>query len=283
MAGHEQAAVRPLHADGIVSQFEGYEDLIELDWDDDRTRHDNVGRLDRILRAEGRDPDAYKVAKHADTVMLFFLFTDEQLQSTFDRLGYPYGPDARRRTVEYYDQRTSHGSTLSHITHAGVLAPIDPESSWERFLIALESDVGDIQGGTTKEGIHTGVMSGTLDLVQRAYLGTEIRDDVLRFDPPPDRSPRRAVAPDAVPPHRGPCGARARRADGRGAGRGRPGHDHGRLSRRRPRAQRRRELQLQGLELSFVGAVFDVPTPDYGRGTVVHTVAGRAIATQYPS
>ena len=28
-----------------------------------------------------------------------------------------------------------------------------------------------------------GVMSGTLDLVQRAYLGTEIRDDVLRFDP----------------------------------------------------------------------------------------------------
>ena len=28
-----------------------------------------------------------------------------------------------------------------------------------------------------------GVMSGTLDLVQRAYLGTEIREDVLRFDP----------------------------------------------------------------------------------------------------
>ena len=64
-----------------------------------------------------------------------------------------------------------------------MLAAIDPESSWERFLVALESDVGDIQGGTTKEGIHMGVMSGTLDLVQRAYLGTEIRDDVLRFDP----------------------------------------------------------------------------------------------------
>ena len=173
----------PFHADGIVSQFEGYEDLLELDWDDYRARHDNIGRLDRILRAEGRDPDAYKAAKQADTVMLFFLFTDEQLQTIFDRLDYPYGPDTRRRTVEYYDQRTSHGSTLSHITHAGVLAPIDPESSWQRFLIALESDVGDIQGGTTKEGIHTGVMSGTLDLVQRAYLGTEIRDDVLRFDP----------------------------------------------------------------------------------------------------
>jgi trehalose/maltose hydrolase-like predicted phosphorylase len=64
-----------------------------------------------------------------------------------------------------------------------VLAAIDPQSSWQRFCIALESDVGDIQGGTTKEGIHLGVMAGTLDVVQRAYLGTEIRDDVLYFNP----------------------------------------------------------------------------------------------------
>ena len=52
-----------------------------------------------------------------------------------------------------------------------------------RFLVALESDVGDVQGGTTKEGIHMGVMSGTLDLIQRAYLGGEIRGDTLYFDP----------------------------------------------------------------------------------------------------
>jgi trehalose/maltose hydrolase-like predicted phosphorylase len=173
----------PFHGDGIMSQFEGYENLMELDWDYYRSKHENIGRLDRILRAEGRDPDAYKVAKQADAVMLFFLFTDEQLRVIFERLDYPYGPDTRRRTIEYYDRRTSHGSTLSHITHAGVLAPLDPESSWRRFLTALESDIGDIQGGTTKEGIHMGVMAGTLDLIQRAYLGTEIRDDVLRFDP----------------------------------------------------------------------------------------------------
>jgi trehalose/maltose hydrolase-like predicted phosphorylase len=49
----------------------------------------------------------------------------------------------------------------------------------------LESDVGDVQGGTTQEGIHMGVMAGTLDLIQRSYLGTEIRGDVLRFDPKP--------------------------------------------------------------------------------------------------
>jgi hypothetical protein len=43
--------------------------------------------------------------------------------------------------------------------------------------------VGDVQGGTTKEGIHVGVMSGTLDLVQRSYAGTRIDDDVLHFEP----------------------------------------------------------------------------------------------------
>jgi trehalose-phosphatase len=170
------------HTDGVMSQFEGYEDLEELDWDEYRARHGNIQRLDRILRAEGDDPNRYKVAKQADTLMLFFLFTDEQLRDILARLGYELAPDSRRRTIDYYDRRTSHGSTLSFLVHAGVLAPIDAESSWERFLVALESDVGDIQGGTTKEGIHTGVMSGTLDLVQRAYLGTEIRDDVLRFD-----------------------------------------------------------------------------------------------------
>jgi len=50
-------------------------------------------------------------------------------------------------------------------------------------VVALRSDADDIQDGTTKEGIHVGVMSGTLDLVQRCYAGTFVRDGVLYFDP----------------------------------------------------------------------------------------------------
>ena len=173
----------PFHDDGIISQFEGYEDLEELDWDAYRTKYGNIQRLDRILRAEGRDPNLYKITKQADTVMLFFLFRDEELREVFGRLGYAYDARTISRNVTYYDRRTSHGSTLSFVTHAGVLAAIDPESSWERFLVALRSDAEDIQGGTTKEGIHMGVMAGTLDLVQRSYAGTYISDGVLCFDP----------------------------------------------------------------------------------------------------
>src|SRR5689334_15598106 len=173
----------PFHGDGIISQFEGYDDLEELDWDAYRAKYGNIQRLDRILRAEGKDPNRYMVTKQADTVMLFFLFSREELSGIFERLGYDYGAETAMRTVAYYDRRTSHGSTLSHVTHAGVLAALDPDSSWDRFLTALRSDAEDIQGGTTKEGIHVGVMSGTLDVVQRYYAGMDVRDGVLYFDP----------------------------------------------------------------------------------------------------
>jgi len=172
----------PFH-DGVISQFEGYEDLEELDWEVYRARYENIQRLDRLLRAEGDTPDRYRVTKQADTVMLFFLLSRTELHRLFARLGYEYSDDIARRTIDYYDRRTSHGSTLSLITHAGALASIDPEASWQRFVAALRSDIDDTQGGTTKEGIHLGVMAGTLDLVQRAYLGTEIRDDVVYFNP----------------------------------------------------------------------------------------------------
>jgi trehalose/maltose hydrolase-like predicted phosphorylase len=173
----------PFHDDGIISQFEGYEELEELDWEAYREKYGNIQRLDRILRAEGKDPNCYKVAKQADVVMLFYLLSPHELHAVFERLGYDYGPDTAPKNIAYYDQRTSNGSTLSFVTHAGVVAALDPESSWRQFLVALESDVGDIQGGTTKEGIHMGVMSGTLDLVQRSYAGTHIRDGALCFDP----------------------------------------------------------------------------------------------------
>ena len=85
-------------------------------------------RLDRILHAEGDDPNRYKASKQADTVMLFFLFSAEELADIFQRLGYQYRANTAQRNVEYYDRRTSHGLTLSFVAHAGVMAALDPES-----------------------------------------------------------------------------------------------------------------------------------------------------------
>ena len=173
----------PFHGDRIISQFEGYEELEELDWDDYRERYDDIQRMDRVLKAEGDTPDRYKVSKQADVLMLFYLLSEELLSQLFERLGYGFDDEMVQRNVDYYLQRTSHGSTLSRIVHSWVLTRLDRKRSWEFFEDALESDVSDIQGGTTAEGIHLGAMSGTVDLVQRAFAGVVVRDDVLHFDP----------------------------------------------------------------------------------------------------
>jgi len=48
--------------------------------------------------------------------------------------------------------------------------------------------VGDIQQGTTSEGVHLGAMAGTVDLVQRVSTGIETKGDVSWLNPelPPD-------------------------------------------------------------------------------------------------
>jgi len=171
------------HSDGIVSQFEGYEQLQEFDWDGYREKYGDIQRLDRILEAEGDSPNRYKASKQADVLMLFYLFSADELCGLFAQLGYDLCPEHIPKNIEYYLHRTSHGSTLSRVVHSWVLARSDRRGSWKFFVQALESDVADIQGGTTPEGIHLGAMAGTIDILQRAYTGIEMRKDVLRFDP----------------------------------------------------------------------------------------------------
>ncbi|MGW5922262.1 beta-phosphoglucomutase family hydrolase [Nocardia fluminea] len=173
----------PFHRDGIISQFHGYEDLHELDWDAYTAKYGHIERLDVILQAEGDTTNRYKVSKQADVLMLFYLFSAEELREMFEHLGYALPPELIPRTVDYYIARTSHGSTLSRLAHAWVLARTDRARSWGLFVQALRADVADTQRGTTREGVHIGAMAGTADMVLRCYSGIETRDDMLRLHP----------------------------------------------------------------------------------------------------
>ncbi len=173
----------PFHDKGIISQFEGYGELKEIDWEMYRKKYGDVHRMDRILKAEGDSANDYKIAKQADVLMLFYLFSQEQLEAIFNRLGYPFDPSYIPGNVNYYIRRSSHGSTLSRLVNSWVLARSDREQSWESFQESLKSDFEDIQGGTTSEGIHLGAMAGTVDIVQRCYTGLEIRNGVLWINP----------------------------------------------------------------------------------------------------
>ena len=173
----------PFHDDGIISQFDGYEKLRELDWQDYRSRYGNIQRLDLILELEHDSANRYKISKQADVLMLFYLFSAEEISELFERLGYRFEAETIPRNIAYYVARSSHGSTLSRVVCAWVLARSDRQRAMDFFADALQSDVSDVQHGTTAEGIHLGAMAGTVDLVQRVSTGIEVRGDVLRLNP----------------------------------------------------------------------------------------------------
>ncbi|MEE6176239.1 trehalose-phosphatase [Mycobacterium sp. 050134] len=172
----------PFH-DGVISQFEGYSELEELDWERYRQRYENIQRLDRILEAENDSVNNYKASKQADALMLFYLLSSEELLGLFGRLGYRFAPEQIPKTIDYYLARTSDGSTLSSLVHSWVVARANRRHAMKYFVQVLASDVADIQGGTTSEGIHLAAMAGSIDLLQRCFTGLETRDDRLVLGP----------------------------------------------------------------------------------------------------
>ncbi len=173
----------PFLDNGIISQFEGYEKLKEIDLDSYRARYGNIQRLDLILEQENDTANRYKLSKQPDVLMLFYLFSAEEIGELFKRLGYPFEYETIPRNIAFYVDRSSQGSTLSRVVSAWVLARSDRPRAIHFFAEALQSDVSDIQHGTTAEGVHLGAMAGTIDLVQRVLTGIEARGNVLRLHP----------------------------------------------------------------------------------------------------
>ncbi len=171
------------HGDGVISQFEGYEDLPDFDWAAYLARGASLHRMPMTLAAEGDSTNNYRMSKQADVLMLLYLFSAEELRELLAGMGYDLPPAAITRTVDFYSERSSHGSTLSNVAHSWVEARRDRRRSWEFLVKALDSDLADIQGGTTREGIHLGAMAGSVDMVVRCYTGLEVRDDVLLLHP----------------------------------------------------------------------------------------------------
>jgi len=170
--------------EGIISQFDGYFGLKELDWAAYRRKYGNVKRMDRILKSEGKSPNEYKVAKQADVIMMFYVLSLSEIKKIFLRLGYRFDKNMLKRNYEYYVKRTSHGSTLSKVVHGYVAHLIGKtKESWQWFQEILKSDIHDTQGGTTPEGIHTGVMGASIYITMRTFAGIDIRDDRIAINP----------------------------------------------------------------------------------------------------
>ncbi|KRL10006.1 glycoside hydrolase family 65 protein [Schleiferilactobacillus perolens] len=170
--------------EGIIAQFQGYFDLQPVDLAAYGEKYGDVHRLDRILKAKGDSPDAYQIAKQADALMAFWNLPVATVTDIFSDLGHELPADFMKQNLAYWLARTTHGSTLSRVVYSALaVQDHQPELAWQLFSAALFSDYRDIQGGTTAEGIHLGVMAATLTVVQRDFAGIDDRGEHLTIDP----------------------------------------------------------------------------------------------------
>ncbi|AQW21903.1 family 65 glycosyl hydrolase [Lentilactobacillus curieae] len=170
--------------EGIIGQFEGYFKLSKLNFESYRKKYGDISRIDRLLKGEGKSPDAYQVAKQADTLMAYYELPASEIERVINQLGYQLPDNYFTKNLRYYLDRTTHGSTLSRIVYS-VLDELDGnmDQSWQLFSTALFSDYYDIQGGTTAEGIHLGVMGATLQIETRNYGGVSTDGENISINP----------------------------------------------------------------------------------------------------
>lgn len=193
----------PLQDNGIISQFEGYDKLQVFPWQ--KNGFVDIEHLNRVLKEQDGYANQYQVSKQADVLMLFYLFSSEELKELFEHLSYRFEPKMIPENIAFYVPQTANYSTLSRVAVAWVLSRTNRPNAWR--LLSDVSDVknlqqsaplttyprswdifeealaSDIQAASTPEGIHLGAMAGTVDIVQRCYTGIVTKGDVLWINP----------------------------------------------------------------------------------------------------
>lgn len=173
-----------INADGVIEQYQGYFDLKRLDFGAYAKKYGDIHRIDRILKANGENPDDYQANKQADTLMAVYNLGEDKVAHLIQQLGYNLPQDWLTQNQRYYLARTVHGSTMSRSVY-GMLDELlgKTDEALDFLTTAIKSDYEDIQGGTTAEGIHTGVMGSVLYAIEYGFAGISYAKNQLNIDP----------------------------------------------------------------------------------------------------
>lgn len=170
----------PFLQEGILSQFDGYHELLPAPA---QSHAPDKPRLDWLLEARHDCTDRYQLTKQADVLTLFHLFGPRALRRLCARMGYEFDDAAMRRTVRFHLARITHESSLSKMICAGALAHLQPHTSWRYFRQCVRTDLDAAPDSGTLEGIHLAAMAGAVDVLQRHYLGLYPAPDALHLCP----------------------------------------------------------------------------------------------------
>ncbi len=153
-------------ASGVYEQFDGYFGLDPV----------KIAELAaRPLSGEvflGRDRvEATQCVKQPDVLMLYQLIPDELRPGTLEA------------NVDFYDPRTSHGSTLSPGIHAALLARAGrPEEALAALRMIAFVDLDDASRGTA-EGLHMAALGSIWQAIAMGFAGLRLTSDGLALDP----------------------------------------------------------------------------------------------------
>jgi beta-phosphoglucomutase len=155
-------------ATGLMTQFDGFFDLAEVDWP---AYEDRQHSLQYLLGIEGAN--ASQVIKQADVIMLLCLFPDQYDEQTW------------RTNWETYVPITDHtyGSSLGPAFHAWAACALnEPGVAYEHFMRAARADLQDVRGNAG-DGIHAASAGGLWQALAFGFAGLRLRDDEVTVRP----------------------------------------------------------------------------------------------------
>ena len=112
----------------------------------------------------------HQICKQADAVLADYLYGGISSSTSM-------------KTFEYYDQITTHDSSLSKCIFGNVAAKLgDLEKAKKYFIETLTTDVNDCKGNT-KDGLHVANMGGCYDMIVGGFAGLKLDDNGLSLFP----------------------------------------------------------------------------------------------------
>ena len=112
-----------------------------------------------------------QIVKQADVLMLHHLVPSE------------VEPGSLVPNLDYYEPRTSHGSSLSPAIHAALMARVGrADQALETLRMAADIDLHDTTS-TTAGGVHVATLGGIWQAVVLGFCGLRPRGDAIEVDP----------------------------------------------------------------------------------------------------
>lgn len=113
----------------------------------------------------------HQVCKQADTVLAHFLLEDEQ----------PFA--VIKNSYDYYEQITTHDSSLSSCVYSMMAAKVGyEEKAYRYFTETARLDLDNLHGNT-KDGLHMANMGGTWLAIVFGFAGLRLKETGISFAP----------------------------------------------------------------------------------------------------